>query len=115
MAHWYTNTIIVDLEKIKGIHQVENQGPGEDVDSDNLYLTIKGSKGHIYIAAFDPERNPTNPSDDEFTHIEVNDGVDSRGGFQTFKDQPLGQAYLAVCQYFATKGFNVVPCLKEYY
>lgn len=114
MPTWKTQDVINGLKNINGVKKIENSGPGGDVDSDNLVLHIDGTKERLFVCAFNPEMRDNNPSNDEFTMVEVSDGTDSKGGLQTL-DEKVGEAYYKVRRFFGLQGFQVVTCLKDYF
>lgn len=113
---WNTQVIKAALEALPGIKKVEATTQGGDVDTTNLVVTPAGKKtDKLHVCGFVTDSNYiTTPDDVDVEMIEVSDGMDSRGGLNS-SSLETAQAYAQICTYFRKAGYDVVPCLKDYF
>lgn len=112
---WNTDAIIKLLSNKK--IQITKTEAGGDYDSSNLIISPKGATDdddHLYVCGFITEGNRPDPDNYEIEHVEVTDGKDSRGGLNS-SDEQLAHVYADVCTKLRKAGFDVVPCLKNYF
>ena len=116
MYRWKTDVIEQHLQQIPGVSQVEVNGPGGDVDTDNIMLTVDGSDDNIFIAGFEVQndRELPNKSDVDVDMVELTDGKCSSGGLNS-DDFRTAQAFIHVRQYFVVNGAQVVDRMKDYF
>jgi len=112
MYHWNTENIVKYLETISEIERVENDGPGGDVDTDNIYCKVRGSDEGVFVCGFSVDNAITDPSNCDVEMIEVTDN--SGDGLQT-DDYGVAKVYIMVRQHFVGAGATVVPRLKDYF
>lgn len=111
-SRWVTKDI-VKLLSAPGV-TIEVFPQGGDVDTDNLRITKAEGKGRLYVCGFRTDVHITNPSNTDIEKIEVTDGLDSRGGLNS-SDLVTGRLYVDVVTKLRMQGFDVVPCLKDYF
>ena len=114
MPRWNTNQVIADLQVLLPTARITNQGPGGDVDTDNLHIGLLDCSDSLFVCGFDDANDITTPGDVDVPFLELTDGLDSRGGLNSY-DGRVAQAYMQVRQYFLSKGFVVCPTLKDYF
>ena len=111
---WNTQKVVDDLIHIDLVTSVNAHPPGGDHDSETVTVEVKGCEDILHVCAFDPEKDTTNPSDEDFDFIQLTDGMDSRGGLNSHEEN-LGLVYLKVRKYFHDAGFDVVATLDDYF
>lgn len=117
MFHWNTDKIIADLMLIDCVVSVKNQGPGGDVDTDNLRCEIRGVDEGIYVCGFNVEYDAnniciTNPAKCEVEMINLTD--QSGDGLQT-GSYTVAEGFIKVRQYFIGQNAIVINRLKDYF
>jgi len=118
MFRWNTQKIITDLKKIPLIRDIKVNGPGGDVDSENLVITVRGAPDKLLVCGFVADQadfTTSTPGDDDFEMVELADSsADSRGGLNS-DDDNVGQVWLAIRNYFRKQNIQVVDQLKDYF
>lgn len=113
MPNWNTKTIIDDLTHIVGVESITNNGADGEIDTDQLALLLAGTDGQrLFIRGFDPDIEVFDPSNENVSMVELNDGLSSRGGLNSH-DFRVARAFIDVRQYFINRGFEVVDSLEE--
>ena len=112
MYKWNTDKIKAYLQTLDWVDGVINDGPGGDVDTDNLAAKIHGTNEYILICGFSVDNVITDPSNTDVEMIEVTD--QSGHGLQS-NDFNVAQAYIQVRQHFVGAGVPVVENLKDYF
>ena len=112
MYHWNTDKIKAYLQTLDCIDGVLNDGPGGDVDTDNLAAKVRGRDEYILVCGFNVDSDITDPTDTDVEMVEVTD--QSGNGLQT-DDFVVAQAYIEVRQHFAGAGVPVVGRRKDYF
>jgi len=104
------------MQQIPGVSKVTVNGPGGDVDTDNIVLTVDGSDEKIYIAGFEVDSMSELPdkSDVDVSMVELTDGQCGSGGLNS-GDFRTAQAFIHVRQYFVVNGADVVDSMKDYF
>jgi hypothetical protein len=114
MTKWNTDEIKELIREIAPGVRIHNSGPGGDVDTDNLVIYFNGIPGRLHLCGFITDGDISNSSDTDVEMIELTDGCDSRGGLSS-DNEKLGACYLKIRSELRKKGFQVVPCLKDYF
>lgn len=116
MYRWNTSVIEGHLKQIPGVTKVTVNGPGGDVDTDNIVLTVDGSGDSLFIAGFEVDSMGELPdkSDVDVDMVELTDGQCGSGGLNS-DDFRTAQAFIHVRQYFVVNGANVVDSMKAYF
>jgi len=118
MFRWNSEKIMQDLKAIRFVGGIKKHGPGGDVDSDKLEITVKGAADKILICAFvvdPPGFTTSSPGDDDFEMVELMDSsADSRGGLLSDSDN-VGQVWLAIRNYFREQNVEVVDTMDDYF
>jgi hypothetical protein len=114
MAKWNTQKVISDLSKIPTIIDITDDGPGGDVDTDNLIIEIDGANEQLWVCGFDDENDIIDSSDVDVPFIELTDGLDSRGGLNS-RNPKVAKVYIDIRQYFLDLGFEVVTTHKAFF
>ena len=116
MYRWNTKQIEQDLATIPGVVTVTVNGPGGDVDTDNIVLDIDGASDKLFIAGFEVEndRELPNKSDIDVPMVELTDGMCGSGGLNS-DDFRVAEVFIRVRQYFVVNGADVVDHMKDYF
>jgi len=117
MYKWNTDKIKAYLQTLDCIDGVLNDGPGGDVDTDNLAAKVRGADEYILICGFSTDDAFMNipyeqKGDIDVEYVEVTD--QSGHGLQS-DDFNVAQAYIEVRQHFVGGGATVVSHLKDYF
>ena len=86
------------------------------MDTENLILKAKGAGRYdqLHVCGFILTGSIQDPANTDVDKVEVTDGGSSSGGLNT-DDEPTAILYAKVTSLLRKKGFNVVPCLKDYF
>jgi hypothetical protein len=117
MPIWNSSKITQDLKKLLGddIKGIINDGPGGDVDTDNLCLVVnKRKRQWVHALGFSQDHDITDPSEATVPYVELTDGQDSSGGLNS-DDPKMARVYTTARAYFRRKGFVVVNTIKDYF
>jgi len=110
-THWKTEDIIKLLSDPRWT--IKLLQPGGDVDSTALEMHAVGSNDCFDVRGFVTDGDIDNPDDCEIEMVEINDGHDSRGGWNS--DCPLtGHMYVEVRIRLRKAGYLTVESLKDY-
>lgn len=112
MFNWNTDKITAYLQTLDCIDGVLNDGPGGDVDTDNLCAKVRGTDEYIHICGFSVDATITDPSDTDVEMVEITD--QSGHGLQS-DNFIVAQAYIQVRQHFVGQGVSVDTHLKDYF
>lgn len=114
--HWDTEDITEAIKTELPNAKVENNGPGGDVDTDNLMVSLTNGD-RIFVAGFntDDYNTAATPSDVDVEMVELSCGKDSRGGTHGVKQPDTFTAYGKLNAMLVQRGFSVVPCMKDYF
>lgn len=112
MYKWNTDNVTAYLQTLGSIDGVYNDGPGGDVDTDNLRAKVRGTDTYIYVCGFSVDSTIADPSTTDVEMVEVTD--QSGHGLQS-DDFTVAQAYIEVRQHFVGAGVPVVGHLKDYF
>ena len=112
MYKWNSENVRAYLQTLDCIDGVLNDGPGGDVDTDNLAAKVRGSDEYILVCGFSVDNIITDPTNTDVEMIEVTD--QSGHGLQS-NDFNVAQAYIAVRQHFVGANVPVVDRLKDYF
>lgn len=117
MYKWNTDKIKAYLQTLDCIDGVLNNGPGGDVDTDNLLAKVRGTDTYIYVCGFNVECDANNvyitdPTDCDVEMVQVTD--QSGVGLQS-NDFTVAQAYIEVRQHFVDADAPVIGRLKDYF
>jgi len=117
MFRWDTKKIVAYLSTIPEIERVENNGPGGDVDTDNLYCKVRGSDEGIFVCGFSTDDAFMDIPLDERSDVDVEmiEITDNSGQGLQSDDFAVAKAYIEVRQHFVGGGATVVPYLKDYF
>lgn len=117
MFHWNTDKITTYLETLDCVESVSNDGPGGDVDTDNLRVKVRGADDeYIFMCGFNVEEINniyiTDPSNCDVEMVEVTD----QSGYGLQSDNfTVAKAYIEVRQHFVGASASVVTHLKDYF
>lgn len=110
--HWNTSVVVNSLGALPGVSKIIVTPPGGDYDSDGLVVHGKG-RSKIYVCAYDStEEFPGNTSDMQAQFIEINDGLDSRGGLNS-KSKDMIELYAELLKFFADHDVEVIDSCDE--
>jgi hypothetical protein len=109
------------ITKLLSIHntKIEATEPGGDYDSTTLLVEpvppVKENQ-RVYVAGFRTRHLQPGTSRDDFDidMIEVNDGLDSRGGLNS-SNSIIAHLYAEICTRLRGAGFTVVPKMDDYF
>lgn len=115
MYYWHTATIVEALRQIADVKKILVQGPGGDVDTENLVIYMKGTDDRLFVSGFNVEEpDPVVKGACDVEHVELSDGKDYRGGLNS-RNATTAMVYTRVRQYFVDKGAHVVDTHKDYF
>lgn len=112
MYKWNSDKIIAFIQTLDCIEDVLNDGPGGDVDTDNLCAKVRGTGEYIYVCGFNVDNDIPDPYECDVEMVEITD--QSGDGLQS-NDFTIAQAYIAIRQYFVGQDVPVVNRLKDYF
>ena len=94
----------------------EEPAMGGYYDLTSMYLTPKGSREWVRVVPFVTHPEGTRGIDDacEVEHVEVRTDGDDGGGLQS-NNMEVCNLYNVVCIRLRKKGFDVVPCMDNYF
>lgn len=104
---------MADLGLILPVIAVENAGPGGEVDTDNLLLTLGGVEDKLYVHGFSLY-GLDNTSDVDVDYAVVTDGLES-GRELASTDYRLARAFIDVRQYLINRGFKIAGNMGDYF
>lgn len=117
MPTWNSDRIIKDLGTLigNGVKEIVNDGPGGDVDTDNIrFIVDRRNREWLIAVGFDQDREIKNPSKVKVPYVELSDGQDSQGGLNS-DDPRMAQAYVKIRAYFRDQGFQVVNAMDDFF
>jgi hypothetical protein len=115
MTHWNTDEIIEAVQAELPNAKIENTGGGGDVDTDNLVVMLTNGD-RLFICGFKTDGYyDDNRSDVDVEMVELSAGKDSRGGTLGVKLPDTFMAYGKLNAMLVTRGFSVVPCMKDHF
>lgn len=114
--HWNTAELIRQIEALPGVSDVTSFLSGDD-NSDQL--VIKFTKDYcLWCTGWpdDPKRSGgmISPGDCEIVHVELSDGLDSRGGLNSFAKSAM-ESYSLIREFFESKGAHIIDSYREIY
>ena len=112
MFKWNTDKIIADLTQNACVRSISNNGPGGDVDTDNLTITLHGTQGKLYVCGFSVDTDITDPANCKVEAIEL---TDTHGFGLQSKDYVVALSFITIRQYFIQQKADVVNSLKDYF
>jgi len=112
MYKWNSDKIIARLQTLDCIDGVLNDGPGGDVDTDNICAKVRGTDEYIHVCGFNVDSDIPDPYECEVEMVEITD--QSGDGLQS-NSFTIAEAYIAVRQLFVGQDVPVVNRLKDYF
>lgn len=112
---WVTAKVVQDIKNIPDIVDVHVHPQGGDVDTENLYVEVKGTDDGLWVKGFDPNGGYiSDGSQAECPMVALEDGTDSDGGLQSDSEE-LALAYVRIKKYLRRQGWEVVRSLDPYF
>ena len=113
-TRWKTDEIVAAAKIAVPDMAVVYAGPGGDVDTDEVRVTFPN--GCLRIRGFVVDGYlKDNRSDVDVDMVELSAGEDSRGGLNGVRDTERVLAYGKLHAMLVERGFDVVPCLGDYF
>ena len=115
---WKTTEIVALLDGPR--FRIDTGSQGGDVDTTQILMRLKDAEGEypetLFISGFTVEAGAwvTKPDEWDVDMVEVSDGMDSRGGLNS-SDPDFCVMYAHAVSKLRLAGFDVVPCLKDYF
>lgn len=107
---WVTDDVKFLLMGLTGVDQIDIEPPGGDHDTEVLVVRVAGGDGALWIRGFNVEVQ----SQAMVEMVEVQDGLDSRGGLNSH-DMTVCEVYGRVCATLRQAGFTVVSSMNDYF
>ncbi|MBK3780021.1 hypothetical protein G3A43_07110 [Paraburkholderia aspalathi] len=105
---------------LPNVQDVTVHDAGGDVDTKNVHVTVKGTGTIFRICGFSTERAclaerfGANPDNCDVEMVEISDGTDSRGGWQTANADD-GAVYVALTTWLRIRGHEPVASMSGYF
>jgi hypothetical protein len=115
MTRWKTDDVVDVLKKALPKATVETDMAGGDVDTDTIIIRLPNNDGGMFVCGFITNGYfDENRSDVDVEMVELNAG-DSGGGLSGVTDPEIIRAYSEAMIALQGMGFQVVPCLKDFF
>ena len=115
MKRWKTQEIVALIKTIPEISNISVNSQGGDVDTSNLFISIKGVEDeHLFVCGFVVDGFIDSPDDTDIEMIEVTDGQQSDTGLSSGTEY-VCVAYARVVAALRKQGFQVVKSMDGYF
>jgi hypothetical protein len=120
MAIFRTDELVTFAQTLPKVGRVRVRDSGGDVDTKSVAISVQSTGNSFSVCGFSTgnaclsEVFGFSPDNCEVEMVEVTDGKDSRGGWNSGLADD-GAVYVAIVSWLTERGHHVVPRLKDYF